>query len=463
MRAEGMAGIAQRQSRMGPRPLPLYLGMEGWAFLGSLSASQFLRHGWLSSKPNGASPPPNPASPTPAAPQNPVSPATESPPLGFNPALPEGVKAALADLFKQAGVAPDDGAFLAALAEAVDVEARRRFALFLEGVSRYRSHSTYRRLQDPLPCWQRGGVALRFYGEAKGGRTGQVPVVAIPSLINRAYVLDLNGRRSLMRHMARHGLSPYLVDWGSPGIEELDFDLTAYLDQRLIPALEAVVAREGRPPVVIGYCMGGLLALAASLRRPDLVSGFVGLATPWDFHADESAQMTVLRQALPEMLQVVDHMGLLPVDMLQAMFSGLDPRSISRKFQGFATLNPDSDKAKVFVGLEDWVNDGIPLVGPVARECLGGWYGNNAPARGLWEVGGKTVDPHALRVPSLFIVPERDRIVPPESARALAVKVPGATILHVPLGHIGMIAGSGALRHVYSPLTRWIKRNFATQ
>jgi polyhydroxyalkanoate synthase len=305
-------------------------------------------------------------------------------------------------------------------------------------------------------------VALRFYGEAEGA-PDRVPVVAIPSLINRAYVLDLNGRRSLMRHMARHDLSPYLVDWGSPGIEELDFDLTAYLDQRLIPALEAVVAREGRPPVVIGYCMGGLLALAASLRRPDLVSGFVGLATPWDFHADESAQMTVLRQALPEMLQVVDHMGLLPVDMLQAMFSGLDPRSISRKFQGFATLSPDSDKAKVFVGLEDWVNDGIPLVGPVARECLGGWYGNNAPARGLWEVGGKTVDPHALRVPSLFIVPERDRIVPPESARALAVKVPGATILHVPLGHIGMIAGSGALRHVYSPLTRWIKRNFATQ
>jgi polyhydroxyalkanoate synthase len=376
--------------------------------------------------------------------------------------LPEGVKAALAELFDQAGVAPDDGAFLAALAEAVDAEARRRFALFLEGVSRYRSHSTYRRLQDPLPCWQRGGVALRFYGEAEGA-PDRVPVVAIPSLINRAYVLDLNGRRSLMRHMARHDLSPYLVDWGSPGIEELDFDLTAYLDQRLIPALEAVVAREGRPPVVIGYCMGGLLALAASLRRPDLVSGFVGLATPWDFHADESAQMTVLRQALPEMLQVVDHMGLLPVDMLQAMFSGLDPRSISRKFQGFATLSPDSDKAKVFVGLEDWVNDGIPLVGPVARECLGGWYGNNAPARGLWEVGGKTVDPHALRVPSLFIVPERDRIVPPESARALAVKVPGATILHVPLGHIGMIAGSGALRHVYSPLTRWIKRNFATQ
>jgi polyhydroxyalkanoate synthase len=430
--------------------------MEGWTFLGSLSASQLLRHGLLSSKADSPEPPPPPLTES--------TNAQEQPPLGIevNPHLPAPVRDALQALFDDAKTDLQAPEFLNALADAVDREARRRFSAFLDGISRYRDHDTYRRLNDPAPCWQKGSLALRPYGK-QAGQAGGTPVVAVPSLINRAYVLDLNGHRSLMRHMARQGLAPYLVDWGSPGDEEFNFDITAYLEHRLIPALETVVAREGRPAVLIGYCMGGLLALAVALRRPDLVAGFAGLATPWDFHADDSAQMAVLRQALPEMAQVVDQLGLLPVDMLQAMFSGLDPRSIARKFQGFARLDPQSERAKVFVGLEDWVNDGVPLVAPVAHECLGGWYGANTPGRGQWQVDGKVVDPQALRVPSLFIVPERDRIVPPESARALAVQVPNATILHVPLGHIGMIAGSGALRHVYSPLTRWIKRNFATQ
>ena len=41
---------------------------------------------------------------------------------------------------------------------------------------------------------------------------------------------------------------------------------------------------------------------------------------------------------------------------------------------------------------EDWLNDGVPLAAPVARECIGGWYGANAPARGAWRVAGLPVD-----------------------------------------------------------------------
>lgn len=369
---------------------------------------------------------------------------------------------------------------IAPVAEAVDQEARRRFASFLNGISHYRQHPTYRHLKDPAPCWQRGGVTLRPYAaphqdgaqsEPLAGplagplaeRHAGPPVLAIPSLINRAYILDLNGQRSLMRYMARHGLAPYLVDWGDPGPDESDFDIAAYIDQRLIPMMEEVTAREGRPPVVLGYCMGGLLAVAACLRRPDLAAGCIGLATPWDFHADTSAQVRLLRAGLPLLESMIDQLGELPVDILQAMFAGLDPHSIARKFQRFADLDTTSPRAKAFVGLEDWLNDGVPLVNQVARECLIDWYGSNSPAQGTWTVGTQTIDPAALTCPSLFIIPENDRIVPPQSAFPLARSVPGAEIFSVPLGHIGMVAGSAAVRRVYGPLTRWINHNFATE
>lgn len=418
-----------KRQRLGPRPLPLYLGMAATTFLGSLSASQALKHEWPTWKANW---PPH------------------------NTPLADRLRADLDVLL--AGIP------LPELAEAVEHEARRRFGDFLDGVQKYRAHPYRRRLTDPAPVWQRGGVCLRDYTHARFRfAQGGAPVVAVPSLINRSYILDLNGRRSLMRHLARHGLNPLLLDWGDPGPDEQQFGLAEYITERLIPALEYAREQAGRPVVVLGYCMGGLLALAASVLRPDLVAGFMGLATPWDFAAHDGPSMQAFREAIPFILRAVESLGSLPVDVLQVMFSGLEPNSITRKFQSFAHLASTSPKASIFVGLEDWVNDGVPLVGTVARECLGDWYGANTPARTAWSVGGRIIDPRDLQVPSLFLIPERDRIVPPESARALAGKVSGATILHVSLGHIGMITGSGAGRQVYSPITRWLKRNFASQ
>jgi polyhydroxyalkanoate synthase len=62
--------------------------------------------------------------------------------------------------------------------------------------------------------------------------------------------------------------------------------------------------------------------------------------------------------------------GELPVDVIQALFAGLDPLLVVRKFVKFAGLDPASPSAAQFVALEDWLNDGVPLAAEVTRECL---------------------------------------------------------------------------------------------
>ena len=109
-----------------------------------------------------------------------------------------------------------------------------------------------------------------------------------------------------------------------------------------------------------------------------------------------------------------------------------------------------------FVTLEDWANDGVPLAGPVARECLIGWYVLNRPARGEWRIAGEPVDPGAVTVPTLVVVPERDRIVPPASAGALAEAIPGARRMTPPAGHVGMVVGVGAESALWRPLAEWL-------
>ena len=329
----------------------------------------------------------------------------------------------------------------------------------LSGIEAYRRHPYRRRLPDPPTIWQEGTTRLLDYGALGGAADANraPPVLFVPSLVNRGYVLDLSPRRSLLRALAGRGLRPVLVDWGSPGAAERGFTLTDYVAGRLERALTAAQAGGSGPAALVGYCMGGNLALALALRRPRDIRCLALLATPWDFHADRKAQaerVSALAAALEPVLAV--H-GELPVDLLQSLFAALDPNLASRKFRAFGALAPDSDAAADFVALEDWLNDGIPLSGPVARECLVGWYGENAPAAGTWRIAGRAVQPRRLGVPSLVVLPSRDRIVPPASARALADTLPGATTFAPGSGHIGMVVGGGAESGLWTPLYEWLR------
>ena len=243
-----------------------------------------------------------------------------------------------------------------------------------------------------------------------------------------------------------------LLEWGWPGEAERGFTLTDYVAGRLERALVAV----GAPVVLVGYCMGGLLALAAAQRRPELVRGLGLLAVPWDFHAVEAQAARGLGQLVPLLEPLMAVTQRLPIDAIQTLFAMMDPGGIAAKYAGFARVDQDSARARQFVAIEDWLNDGVPLAAAVARECLGGWYGENTPARGVWRVAGEAVDPRRVRVPAFVAVPGRDRIVPPESALPLAGLIDGA-VLHQPAaGHVGMVAGASAERVLWAPLQDWI-------
>jgi polyhydroxyalkanoate synthase len=395
-------------TRLGPRPLPLHLAAAVSSWTSGIAALPR----WSSASPSS------------------------------NPPWPEPLRHAAEHL---ARLGPD------AAVGALTAEATRRAAAFLAGLERY-SHHPYRRdLPAPPVLWQAGTARLRDYGPVTG-----LPVLVVPSLVNRAYVLDLTAERSLLRFLSARGLRPLLLEWDVPEGAERNFSLSDIVLQRLEPALDAARAATAGPVGLLGYCMGGTLAAALAARRPADIAGAAFLAAPWDFHAEAPQQAQIGRMAATAALPIVASLGVLPVDGIQALFAALDPLTALRKFSAFGRIDPASLEATRFVALEDWLNDGIPLPGPVALECLGSWYAENMPGRGLWRVGGALVRPEAIRLPSLHLIPARDRIVPPASARALAERMPGAERIEPPLGHIGMMVGGGAEARVWQPLADWL-------
>jgi poly[(R)-3-hydroxyalkanoate] polymerase subunit PhaC len=410
--------------RRGPRPLLLHLTLAMMRSTVSRAASLNWRHAWPKSN--------------------------EAIAAALRDALGQGADGAF-EATSQTGLQRE---FQAQFPVAVLEETLRQDAALIEGIAAYRRHAWHREMPDPPAIWQEGGSRLLDYGVHRGAQEGgDGPVVLfVPSLVNRAYVLDLAPGHSMLRWLAAQGVHPLLLDWGWPGEAERRFTMTDYVAGRMERAMVAA----GPGAVLAGYCMGGTLAVAAAQRRPDLVRALALLAAPWDFHAPDPERAIQAAEMLPLLEPALAFNQTLPVDLLQVLFAMLDPFGVADKYRGFARLDPASERATLFVALEDWLNDGVPLAASVARECLAGWYGANTPARGEWRIAGLPADPTTLRVPCFVAAPGRDRIVPPESARPLAGLIQGA-VLHEPAaGHIGMVAGGTAERVLWRPFRDWL-------
>lgn len=398
----------------GPRPLPLHMAVQTSTLLSSLAA--------LTASNGGL------------------------------PILRPGLQGRRNDLQKALGGVPPEAFY-----QAVTREARIRLERFTEGVRKYRRAPRTARPAEPPAVWSEGSSRLLDYGAAPEAiRTDGPVVLVVPSLINRYWVLDLDAEQSLLRDMAARGLRPLVVDWGVPAGDERAFTLTDYIDGRLARALDFAVSLNGGPVALAGYCMGGTLALALAQRRPEDVRALVLLAAPWDFHQGDMGLIRLLGAMMPRVEASVAQAGVLGVDMMQTMFATLDPHLTPRKFQRFATMDPASPEARRFIQLEDWLNDGVVLAGPVALECFRDWQLGNAPARGEWRIAGEPVRPADVSCRSLVVVGERDHLVPPASSRALAGALTRSETLSVETGHIGLVAGGRARREMFPRLGEWL-------
>jgi polyhydroxyalkanoate synthase subunit PhaC len=340
---------------------------------------------------------------------------------------------------------------------------------FLDGLDAYQKHPVVREKETPAKIvWQQGTTKLRKFLPSGEGKAA---ILIIPSLINRYNIFDLTPDHSFLRHLAARELHPFVVDWDEPGDEEKNFGITDYVTKRLTPIMDFLTSKTENVHI-LGYCMGGLLALALALLKPATVRSLTLMATPWNFKAagvpmtnassgdmSGEAQRVKTEAFLKFMKEAEPHlneMKYFPPEALQAFFANLQPKQVVDKFSRFAGLDPESDEAERFVLSEDWLNEGVPLAAPVARECLREWYGENRPGRILWRVANTLMDPRIMECPAYIIAPGKDKLVPPESAKPLAKLIRGATLQIPQLGHIGLLASHVAPQEVWEPLTRWL-------
>ena len=252
-------------------------------------------------------------------------------------------------------------------------------------------------------------------------------MLLVPSLINPPRILDLDEESSLTATIATMGRRTLLLDWGKAE-ERSELSVTGHVEQLLLPLLRSM----DRPVALIGYCLGGTMALAAANLVE--VERLATLAAPWNFARYPESSTHALHDMWRHSQPAAQALGALPMEVLQAAFWSLDPERTVRKFGEFGRLEPASAEARRFIELEEWANEGEPLPYPAAKELLEDFFGRDASGAGTWQLSGRTVSDR-VGAPVLHLTAERDLIAPPQTAAA-------GQVVAIPSGHVGMIVGS---------------------
>jgi polyhydroxyalkanoate synthase subunit PhaC len=289
-------------------------------------------------------------------------------------------------------------------------------------------------------------------------RSDSAPVLLIPSLINRWYVLDLRRGASLAEALTAAGLDVWLLDWGIPQDEDRYWGWDD-LFRRLSRMHKRVRRETGAEKLsTLGYCMGATVSGIHAALEPKTIASFVNLLGPFDF-----AQGGLLsRMTDPRWFDAgaVADAGNVAAVQMQSGFQLLRPTATLAKWVSVMEKGMDPAFREGYDALEAWASDNIPFPAAAYRTYIEELYQKNALVQGQHHALGRRVDLKAVDCPVLTITASRDTICPPTAALGLASSCGAAKTEHleVPGGHVGAVVGSRAARELYPRVAEWFSK-----
>jgi polyhydroxyalkanoate synthase len=319
------------------------------------------------------------------------------------------------------------------------------------GVPRPTSPPLAQTPRDEYPL--EGGARLYRFQSA---RTFARPILLVPSLINRWYVLDLRPGASLVEALCSAGFDVWLLDWGVPEAEDRYLDWDAVL-RRLARAARRVQRETTAQIAILGYCMGGTLTSIFAAQHADMLAALVTLAAPIDFSKGGMLRRMVDPQWFDA--DAIADAGNVSPSQMQAGFVALRPTLDLQKVVSMPELVHDPKARDAFLALDEWATDNIPFPAEAYRRYIREMYQANQLVAGTHRANGNAARLGAIRCPTLVITASRDTICPPAAATALLAHI-GSTdtaVVEVPGGHVGAVVGSRAAKEMYPALIEWLR------
>ncbi len=282
--------------------------------------------------------------------------------------------------------------------------------------------------------------------------TRDLPVLLVPPLAAPPTCFDLRRGCSLAEHLLAIGHPTYLVDYGRIGFSDRDLGLEHWIDDVLPAAVRAVSRDAGDAPVqLVGWCLGGIMALLAAAAAPDLpINAIATVASPFDFR-----QVRLLQPFVPldrmtggRLLSPIYRvLGGAPAPLVRRAFqlTSID-RELTKPLAILRNLD-DRDFLAQVAAVDDFMRHMDAYPGRTFGQLYHRFFGVNELAEGRFALGERVLDLHDVTVPVLSVAGDRDVLAPRAAVHhvgSLLASAREVRLATAPGGHLGVLAGRAA-------------------
>lgn len=288
--------------------------------------------------------------------------------------------------------------------------------------------------------YRAGNMKIFKFKRESGGAQELPPMLFIPSLINRWYILDLTEETSFAGYFNKF-FTCYMIDWGFPGSESAHLPFGNYYHKYLNRAVNHIRRETGFEKVnLLGYCIGGTLSYIYSCLEPERVNKAILLAAPINF---ENAGISSLYAKSFPAEEFVKSLEYMPGPTIANFFNNIQPLGLLKKTQMFYKKFDDHKFKKMYIAMERWVaDDGVHFPARAYYEFLNQFYKENRLFNCKLETPDAiAVDPSKREAECLILNAAFDHIVPLHCTNLPPADKAKREALTFNTGHVGITVG----------------------
>lgn len=239
------------------------------------------------------------------------------------------------------------------------------------------------------------------------------PVLILPAWIMKYYILDLSPNNSLVKWLVSKGHTVFMISWRNPGKEDGDLSMDDYYRQGAMAAIDAVHHIVPHEIHLMGYCLGGTLAMIAAAamgRTKDRrLKSLSLLAAQGDFTEAGELMLFITESEISFLKNMMWEQGYLDTKQLAGSFQMLRTYDLiwSKMIDDYMT-----GTQRGMIDLLAWNADTTRLPYKMHTEYLEKLFLKNDFYEGHFQVEGELVVPKNIHLPIFAVSTETDHIAP---------------------------------------------------
>lgn len=259
--------------------------------------------------------------------------------------------------------------------------------------------------------------------------------LVIPSIFNSPEILLLAKSSSFINKLRQCG-EVFLVDWFE--VDRADYLLDDYV-LRIVEIITGLGQKNNQQIDLIGHCIGGNLAIAATIIEPHFIRTLTLLSTPWDFSHLTIAQNLYNYFSLDKYVQ---NLPMIPKLHMQILFFLLFPSYFNMKVDKFFSMSLEEGIDLSF-RVENWLMSGTAISNGTYQQIMNEVISNNILVKLQWRVNNKIINPVLITKPVYQVIASNDKIAPKSSILPLHNLLQKSKIFEVAGGHISYLINDG--------------------